>query len=141
MMKLLSRWRNLCTGANAPRKQSYESLLWLESEDFPGVEFSLRRVSLSQRIELLSRIRELTLRNEFLKTGPLTDQLEASIADLLVKKLYLEWAVVDLKGLKIDGQAASVAMLIGQGPEALVSEIADAIRAHLELADSERKNS
>jgi hypothetical protein len=83
----------------------------------------------------------LTLRNEFLRAGPLTDQLEASIADLLVKKLYVEWAVVELKGLNIDGHAASVALLIDQGPEALVSEIADAIRAHLELSDSERKNS
>ena len=132
MMKLLSRWR---------KQGSYESLLWLESERFPGVDFSIRKISLSQRIDLSSRIRELTLKNEFLKAGELTDQLEASMADLLVRKLYVEWAVVDLKGLKIDGRPASVELLIERGPEELVNEMAEAIRSHLELSDEERKNS
>jgi hypothetical protein len=132
MMKLLSRWRK-----TAP----YESLLRLESERFPGVEFSIRKMSLSQRIELSSRIRELTLRNEFLKAGELTDKAEAAMADLLARKLYVEWAVADLTGLDIDGRAASVELLIERGPEELVNEMAEAIRSHLELSDEERKNS
>jgi hypothetical protein len=133
-MKSFWRWRRASNGLR------YESLLWLESESFPGVEFSLRKISLSQRIDLSARVRELTLRNEFLRAGELEDQLEASVADLLVQKLYVEWAVVDLRGLTIDGQTASVAGLIERGPEALVTEIAEAIRTHLELTDAERKN-
>jgi hypothetical protein len=131
MMKLFSRWR---------KQAPYQSLLWLESESFPGVSFSLRKVSLSQRIDLSSRIRELTIRNEFLRAGQLTDQLEAGIADLMAQKLYVEWAVAAIQGLRIDGEQASVAKLIEDGPETLVAEMACAIRSHLELSDAERKN-
>jgi len=132
MMKFISRWRNAAT--------SYQSLLWLESETIPGVEFSIRKMSLAQRIELSSRIRELTLRNEFLRSGQPSGQLEAHLADLLVQKLYVEWAVIDLKGLHIDGHPASLKDLIDHGPEALVREMAESISAHLELSDAERKN-
>ncbi len=131
MTKFISRLR---------KGHGYESLLWLQSELFPGVEFSLRKMSLAQRIELTSRVRELTLRNEFLRAGEIKDHLEATLADLMVQKLYVEWAVVDLRGLRIDGQAASLDLLIARGPEELVKEMAEAIREHLELTDDERKN-
>ena len=52
----------------------------------PGVHYAIRRVSLSQRIELTKRARELSLRHEFLKAGDAPDQLEASLADLLIRK-------------------------------------------------------
>ena len=132
MMSFLSRWRS------AP---SYQSLLWLESEVIEGVEFSIRKISLAQRIELTARIRELVLRNEFLKTGNVSDQLEAGMADLMVQKLYVEWAVAGVRGLRIDGEAASVRLLIERGPEELVAEMASSIRTHLALTDEERKNS
>jgi len=135
MMKFISHWRNRLSPA-----PNHQSLLWLESETIPGVEFSIRKISLAQRIELSSRIRELTLRNEFLRGGTPADQIEAQLADLLVQKLYVEWAVVDLKGLRIDGRPASLRDLIERGPESLVREISEAIIAHLELSDAERKN-
>jgi len=131
MMKFISRWLS---------PANFQSLLWLESETIPGVEFSIRKMSLAQRIQLSSRVRELTLRNEFLRAGAPSDQIEAQLADLLVQKLYIEWAVVDLKGLRIDGQEASLSILIERGPESLVREMAEAIAAHLELSDAERKN-
>jgi hypothetical protein len=140
MMNFLSRWRKRDSGQYGNRPE-HQSLLWLESELFPGVEFSIRKVSLAQRIELSARMRELTLKNDFLKAGELTDQLQATMADLLVKQLYVEWAVVDLKGLVIDGEPASLQLLLSRGPEALVNEVADAIHKHLELSDVERKNS
>jgi len=132
MMKFISRWRKPAA--------DYQSLLWLESETVPGVEFSIRKMSLAQRLELSSRVRGMTLRNEFLRSGALSDQMEANVADLLVQKLYVEWAVADLKGLRIDGQPASLITLIDRGPECLVQEMAEAISAHLELSDAERKN-
>jgi hypothetical protein len=134
MMNLLSRWLKENAAAD------YQSLLWLESELFPGVEFSIRKISLAQRIKLSSRVRELTLKNEFLRAGEPANQLEAAITDLLVEKLYVEWAVAHLKGLQIDGEPASVDLLIERGPEALIREMAEAIGAHLELSDAERKN-
>jgi hypothetical protein len=135
-MKFLSHWLKGDTVVG----RNYESLLWLESEILPGVEFSLRKVSLAQRIELSSRVRELTLRNEFLRSGEPKDQVEARIAELLVQKLYVQWAVVDLRGLRIDGQKATVELLLERGPESLVQEMVDAIHSHLELSDEERKN-
>jgi hypothetical protein len=131
MMKLSSLWH---------RGTSYTSLLWLESKAVPGVRFSIRKISLGQRIELSSRVRELTLRNEFLRAGEPSDEIEASMADMLVEKLYVEWAAHELEGLTIDGKAATVALVIERGPAGLVSEIASAIRAELELSEFERKN-
>lgn len=131
MMNLLSLLR---------KKPSYESRLWLESKTISGVRFSIRRISLGQRINLSTRIRELTLRNEFLRAGQPADHLEAAMADLLVQKLYIEWALVDLEGISIDGKPGSVALLIERGPECLLNEIAGAIRAEMELSDAERKN-
>jgi hypothetical protein len=115
--------------------------LRFESESFAGVEFSIRKVSLLQRIELVAKVRELTLNHEFLRAGDPKDQLEATISELLVQRLYLEWGVVDLRGLTIDGEAASVQLLIERGPEALAAEISGAIRTHLEFSETERKNS
>jgi hypothetical protein len=67
--------------------------------------------------------------------------VEAAAADLLVQKLYMEWAVAEIDGLRIDGEPVSVVLLIERGPESLVAEIAGAIRTQLELSDTERKNS
>ena len=129
-MKFISPWRKtIC----------YQSQVRFQSKSIPGVSFSIRKVSLAQRIDLSSRIRELTLRNEFLRAGELTDHLDANIADLLVRKLYLEWGLVAIEGLKIDAKTASTQSLVDQGPEVLVCEIADAIRFQMELSDAERK--
>ena len=132
MMKSLLHW---------PKKQNFESVLRVASESYPGVAFSVRKVSLSQRIELLTKVRELTLKNEFLRAGELSDQIEATLADVLVQKLYLEWAVADIDGLEIDGKPASLQMLMERGPETLVSEIAAVVRGQLELSEAARKNS
>lgn len=120
---------------------SYSSIAWHESRTVPGVRFATKRASLGQRLELTKNVRELALRYEFLKAGEPSDQLGASLSDLLVRKLYIEWGVAELEGLRIDGQAATPEMLIANGPERLSDEIIEAIRAELELSDEERKNS
>jgi hypothetical protein len=130
-MKFLSRLRSI---------PSYSSLAWHESESVRGVRFAIRRISLAQRIELMKNVRDLALRHEFLKAGEPSDQLEASLADLLVKRLYLEWGVAAVEGLRIDDQAATLETLIEKGPERLSDEIIDQIRAELSLSEEERKN-
>jgi hypothetical protein len=122
------------------KSPDYQSLLWHESQNVSGVQFAIRRVSLGQRIELTQKVRELGLRHEFLKAGEPTEQVEASLADLLVRRLYLEWGLAELKGFTIDGEPPDPGALIEKGPEALTNEIIGRIRAELELSEEERKN-
>ena len=122
------------------KKSSYASVLWYESETVQGVRYAIRRVSLLQRIELTRRARELSIRNEFLKAGDSTEQLEASLADLLVRRLYIEWGLAELTGLRVDGKPATPGVLIDKGPEGLADEIISAIRGQLQLSEDERKN-
>jgi hypothetical protein len=119
----------------------YSSIVWHRSQQFEGVSFAIRRPSLEQRIEMTSRVRDLTLKHEFLKAGDIADQLAASLSELLVSKLYLQWGLAEIKGLKIDGEQASVINLIERGPERLIEEIIGAIKAESALTEDERKNS
>ncbi len=123
------------------RHESHDSLLWHDSLALPGVQYAIRRVSLAQRIELTKSARELSVRYEFLKAGDAADQLEGSLADLLVRKMYLEWGLAEIKHLAIDGEAATVELLVQRGPEALSDEIVAAVRGELGLSEEERKNS
>jgi hypothetical protein len=123
------------------KETAYSSVLWRDSETARGVRYAVRRISLGQRIELTKRARELSLRNEFLRAGDSADQLEASLADLLIRQLYLEWALVEIEGLKIDGEPATVDVLVSKGPEALTNEILTDIRSEIGLTEDERKNS
>lgn len=125
------------TGVNA----RYESTVWKASTSVPGVCYCVRRASLKQRIELVQRARELSLRTEFLNAGNSSDRLEATLAELHVQQLYLEWGLVDIAGFTIDGQKSGVHMLIEKGPETLAQEIVEAIQTELSLSENERKNS
>ena len=124
----------------SPKEVSYSSLSWHNSKTIAGVRFAIRRVSLAQRLDLNRRVREWTLQHEFLKAGSVADQLEAAWADLLVRKLYAEWGLAGVDGLLIDGQAATVELLIDKGPEGLVDEAVSAIQEEIGLSEDERKN-
>jgi hypothetical protein len=124
----------------SPSEVSYSSLSWHESKTIEGVRFAIKRVSLAQRLELNRRVRELTLQYEFLKAGPAADQLEATWADLLVRKLYAEWGLAGLEGLSIDGETATVELLIDKGPEELVDEVVSVLQEGIGLSEEERKN-
>jgi hypothetical protein len=123
------------------KRATYESMLWYESQIVRGVRYAIRRVSLAQRIELARRARELSIRHEFLKAGDAPEQLEASLSDLLVRKLYIEWGLAEITGLRIDQELATVEVLIEKGPEALADEIITAIQGQFGLSEDERKNS
>lgn len=119
----------------------HSTAVWHDSETTPGVRFATRRVSLAGRIELTKRVQELTLRHEFLKAGDSADQIEASLSELLVQRLLLEWGLLEVKGLTIDGEEGTQLTLIERGPEALSDEIAATVRQEIGLSDEERKNS
>ncbi|MFL6451368.1 MAG: hypothetical protein ACJ746_27380 [Bryobacteraceae bacterium] len=76
-----------------------------------------------------------------MRAGDALEQSQATLADLLARKVYLEWGIADLDGLTIDGSPASIQDLIERGPEGLCEEIANAIQSELNLSEEERKNS
>lgn len=123
------------------RSRPYSSLIWHESQAVRNARFAIKRISLAQRIELAKQARELALKYEFLQAGDTEQQLEASLADLLARKLYLEWGVARLEGISIDGEPATVRAVIEKGPEELSNEMFEAIRRELSLSEGERKNS
>ncbi len=119
---------------------AYESVGWHDSEALPKVRFAIRKISLANRLELIKQIRELCLRHDFLRAGDTAEQSEATIGDLLVKRLYLEWGLIAILGLTIDGKPATVESLINNGPEELTEEVMERIRIELGLTEQERKN-
>jgi hypothetical protein len=124
-----------------PSGLDHTSAAWHRSKAFPGVRYAIRRISLGQRIELTRRARELAQRNDFLRAGEAVDQLEAALSDLLVRRMYLEWGLVSVEGLTVDGEAATGALIAEKGPEALTDEIIESLRSELGLTEDERKNS
>jgi hypothetical protein len=124
----------------SPRNIQYTSVIWHESGTRPGVRYATKRISLTQRLELARGLHELMAKNEFLQAGSSLEQAEASIADLLVRRLYLNWGVSQIEGLVIDGRPASVQSVIDSGPENLSNEMIAQVRSELELSEAERKN-
>ena len=140
MTNYISRWLSKLATPSQRSSINYESQLTFESESVPGVEFSIRRMSFLQHLDLTGRLRQLVLKNEFLAAGELTDQLEAKMANALVQKLYIEWALADLAGLSIDNEPATIERLLEKGPLELINEISKVIRSETELSEPERKN-
>ena len=124
-----------------PKLLEYASVVWRESRAMPGVRYAINRMSLMQRIALTKSIRDLTLSHDFLRAGDSADQVEATLSELLVKKLYLEWGLDQIEGLQIDGEAATMDSLVIKGPEKLTDEIVADIQSELGLSDEETKNS
>jgi hypothetical protein len=86
-------------------------------------------------------IQDLILKNEFLRAGDAFEQSQASLADLLARRVYLEWGISEIEGLTIDGSPASLQDVIERGPEGLCEEMASTIQSELSLSEEERKNS
>jgi hypothetical protein len=127
-------------GLLSRKRVSVTSTRWIESNVLAGVRFSVREPSLAQRIELTRRLHELTMRNDFLRDGNELQQLELTLAELLVQKALIEWGLVAIEGLTIDGKQANPGLLVEAGPEELVAEIAAAIKHECGLNEEERKN-
>ena len=120
---------------------AYESVVRVESTSSPGVTFTVARMSFSRRLALMRQIRDLASRLEFHQagTGEL-DQMDASILKVEIEKAYLTWGLKSVDGLELDGQRATPPLLLESGPECLVQEALEAVRAQAGLSETERKN-
>jgi hypothetical protein len=123
------------------RETRIQSTVEVPSAVYPNVRFLIRRASLGQRIDLARRTAEVMQKNEFLRSGSSLDQVQAQAAELLAQRIFLEWGLVSVHGLRLDGRKPSVAQLIEHGPADLCQEIVGCIRDTLELSENERKNS
>jgi hypothetical protein len=120
----------------------YESTITHTSNRYPSVRYTVRRMSFARRCELAHKVRELSRRLEFLNAADgVADRLEAAVVNSEVCNLYLDWGLVLIEGLELDGVPATPEMLLSCGPEDLCLEIIRAIQTECGLSEEERKNS
>ena len=119
----------------------YSSVDWVESVEMPGVRYLVRRISLALRTEITRRVRNLLAELEYREAGEsLEDRLSAALVATEVDVTYLDWGLVRVEGLEIDGQTATLQTLVERGPEGLSREIAKVIRDRCHVTELERKN-
>ena len=119
----------------------YTSRVHKQSTLFSGVEFTVARLSLTRRIELGQRIREIGFKHDFLAASAnALDQIDAGLLQRRIDRAYLEWGLLGIRGLHIDGAEATPGLLIEAGPEELINEILGSIRAEIGLSETEIKN-
>lgn len=123
------------------RSEEYRSSVWKESRTRPGVRYEVARVSLERRLELARRVSELRakLRFEGAREG-LDARLAVTETQCAIDVAYLEWGLLGVEGLKIDGEPATVETVISKGPEELAREMAEAVRGESGLSEAEIKN-
>jgi len=120
---------------------SFESSSWRASRSRAGVKYAIRTISFGARIELARKIREVGRRAEFLEAGTgARDRMEAAVLAAEMDRAYLEWGLVAVDGLEIDGEAATAESLIEKGPVELAVEILDRIKSECGITEEERKN-
>jgi len=120
---------------------NYESVVTIESTSCPGVRFTIARMSFGRRISLARRIREVAHKLEFTRASDTPkDPIDAAVINGEIDEICLDWALVKLEGLDIDGRAAEPQDLIASGPEMLCREVVEAIKHECGLTEEERKN-
>jgi len=121
--------------------ERYESSVWFDSDTRAGVRFGIARVSFGRRIELARKIREIGRRIEFMEAGgEARDKLEAAVASAEIDRAYLDWGLIGVEGIEIDGAPATPTSLVEAGPVELAAEILARIKSECGLSEDERKN-
>lgn len=119
----------------------WQSAVTVESKEFPGVRLRVARPSLMRRADLTRRVRELVEKAQCLAAGDQpSEKLSAAMLSLEADRVYVEWGVLEVQGLAIDDEPATVRALIERGPETLCREAAEAVRREAGLSEDERKN-
>src|ERR1035437_4959136 len=99
--------------------KEWESRVWFDSETTDGVRYEIVRVSFGRRIELARRIREIGRKMEYLEAGSdARETLEATVLAAEIDRAYLEWGLVTVEGLQIDGAPAPPETWVAFAPAA-----------------------
>src|ERR1700691_6637934 len=94
----------------------YDSLISIDSKAAPGVTFAIYRISFGRRMELSRRVREISRKAEFLEAGTeLHEKIEANILAQEIDAMYVNWGLVSIEGLIIDGEPATADKLLVKG--------------------------
>jgi hypothetical protein len=133
------------TNCTSHSVKGWESRVWFDAESMDGVRYEIVRVSFGRRIELARRIREIGRKMEYLEAGGTLDNgaretLEATVLAAEIDRAYLEWGLIAVEGLEIDGAAATPETLVDQGPVELAMEILRRIKSECGMTEDERKN-
>ncbi|MBI5280515.1 MAG: hypothetical protein HY858_02445 [Candidatus Solibacter usitatus] len=119
----------------------WQSSEWAESQSVPGVRLRVARLSLAGRAEIARRVRSLLAELEYKAAGESAeDRLEAAVLEARIDQTYVEWGLLEVSGLEIDGAPATVGALVERGPESLAQEAARLVRRQCGLTEDERKN-
>ncbi len=119
----------------------YQSTIRMESRTFPGVWFTITRMSFGRRIELIRRVRDIAAKAEFLEAGSdPRERIDAAALSSDIDRLYVLWGLTEIEGLNLDGQPATPETLVATGPEPLFKEVLEAVKAESALRAGERKN-
>jgi hypothetical protein len=113
----------------------------VESEIAFGVTYVVARMSFTRRVELMRRVRDLARKEEFLDAGQdAGGKMDAALLQAEIERLYLVWGLREVRGLTVDGAAATPELLAENGPENLFREALGAVREETGLNAAERKN-
>ncbi len=122
-------------------EHSYDSALWFDAESASGVRYAIARLTFGRRLELARRIREIGRKAEFLAAGmDAREKLDAAVVGAEVDRAYLEWGLLAVEGLTIDGETATPQAVVEKGPLALATEILEHVKSECGLSETERKN-
>jgi hypothetical protein len=130
-------------GSGIPPKGAvpYDSLMTIDSKAVLGVRFAIHRISFGRRMDLSRRVREISRKAEFLEASTeVHERIEANILAQEIDAMYLQWGLVTIDGLIIDGEPATAMQLLEKGPEDLAHEVVCAIKEQFGLSEAERKN-
>ena len=119
----------------------YRSFVSVESRQYAGVVYTIRRMSFERRVELTRKIREIAHKAEYLEAGQdAREKIESALLVTEVDRAYLAWGLAKVEGLEIDGEPATPELLTASGPEEACREALEAIKAECGLSEAERKN-
>jgi hypothetical protein len=129
------------TNASSLNDTNWNSRKVVASEERPGVEFVIARMTFGRRIELMREVRDLAARLEYFEAGrDAKNDMEASLLGAEIDRLYILWGLEEIHGLELDGVSATTQSLIESGPEELFLEALAAVKAECGLLENERKN-
>jgi hypothetical protein len=105
------------------------------------VKYTIATMTFARRVELMTRVREIARKVEFLRASEDAEQkMDAGLLRAEVDRAYVVWGLKAVTGLVVDGKEADPTLLADSGPEELFREVLAVVRCETGLSEEERKN-